>query len=74
MNDTANPVFPSSLSGWRLKLYTIIFEADTVMGKRFDVVLLWSIGHPCRVQRHFEQGGMALYHPLYAGVRGTSGL
>ena len=43
MNDTANSVFPSSLSGWRLKCYTIIFEADTVMGKRFDLVLLWSI-------------------------------
>jgi len=28
---------------WREDLYTIIFEADTKMGKLFDVVLLWAI-------------------------------
>src|SRR5688572_2248149 len=27
-------------AGWRLRLYTIIFEADTHEGKLFDVVLL----------------------------------
>lgn len=31
------------LSGWRLKLYEIIFEADTFGGKLFDVILLWLI-------------------------------
>lgn len=29
--------------GWRKRLYTIIFEADTPAGKRFDVALLWLI-------------------------------
>jgi voltage-gated potassium channel len=31
------------LAGWRLKLYTIIFEADTVAGRRFDVLLILAI-------------------------------
>ena len=30
-------------SGWRQRWYTIIFEADTPAGRRFDVVLLWAI-------------------------------
>ncbi len=28
------------LSGWRLRLYTIIFEADTRAGRAFDVILI----------------------------------
>lgn len=28
------------LSGWRLKVYTIIFEAETPAGRRFDLALL----------------------------------
>ena len=28
------------LAGWRLRWYTIIFEADTVAGRRFDLVLM----------------------------------
>ncbi len=35
--------FGRPLSGWRLKLYTIIFEADTHAGKIFDVALLLAI-------------------------------
>lgn len=31
------------LDGWRLKAYTIIFEADTVAGRRFDIALIWAI-------------------------------
>ena len=31
------------LTGWRLRVYTIIFEADTRAGRLFDVVLLWVI-------------------------------
>jgi voltage-gated potassium channel len=31
------------LTGWRLQLYTIIFEADTRAGKLFDAVLIWTI-------------------------------
>ncbi len=30
-------------SGWRRKLYIIIFETDTPLGKKFDVLLLWAI-------------------------------
>ena len=43
MNDSANSMPRPALTGWRLKLYTIIFEADTVTGKQFDLVLVWSI-------------------------------
>ena len=43
MNDSANSISRPALTGWRLKLYIIIFEADTVIGKRFDLVLVWSI-------------------------------
>ena len=28
------------LTGWRLKLYVVIFEADTAAGKTFDVGLI----------------------------------
>ncbi len=31
------------LSGWRLRWYTIIFEADTVAGRRFDQALILAI-------------------------------
>ena len=33
---------PSNTS-WRERLHTVIFEADTPAGKRFDVALLWAI-------------------------------
>jgi voltage-gated potassium channel len=29
-----------ALSGWRLRWYTIIFEADTLAGRRFDLLLI----------------------------------
>lgn len=31
------------LSGWRLRLYTIVFEADTKAGRRFDELLIATI-------------------------------
>jgi voltage-gated potassium channel len=31
------------LAGWRLRAYTIVFEADTPAGRLFDLVLLWVI-------------------------------
>jgi len=31
------------LTGWRLRAYTIIFEADTRAGRLFDLALLWLI-------------------------------
>ena len=33
----------SSTPSWRTRLHTVIFEADTPAGKRFDVALLWAI-------------------------------
>ena len=33
----------SSTPSWRAQLHTVIFEADTPAGKRFDVALLWAI-------------------------------
>jgi len=35
--------FGRPLGGWRLKLFTIIFEADTKAGRIFDLVLVWTI-------------------------------
>jgi voltage-gated potassium channel len=47
---TAPPPFLSTddvlgkpLDGWRLRVYTVIFEADTVAGRRFDVMLILAI-------------------------------
>lgn len=31
---------PIGLSGWRLRWYTVIFEADTIAGRRFDLLLI----------------------------------
>jgi len=33
----------SEIKTWRVKLYEIIFEADTPAGKIFDVLLIWAI-------------------------------
>jgi voltage-gated potassium channel len=30
-------------AGWRLRLYTVIFEADTRAGRLFDITLIWAI-------------------------------
>ncbi|MCY7388086.1 MAG: ion transporter [Burkholderiales bacterium] len=35
--------FGKPADGWRLRLYTIIFEADTRAGRAFDVTLIWII-------------------------------
>ncbi len=35
--------FGRPLGGWRLRLYTIIFEADTPAGRFFDLALVWVI-------------------------------
>jgi voltage-gated potassium channel len=43
MTSTPCPTTPretASLSGWRLRWYTVIFEADTVAGRRFDLLLI----------------------------------
>ena len=33
----------TEIKTWRIKLYEIIFEADTPAGKLFDVLLIWAI-------------------------------
>lgn len=45
---SATPVDPAErfgrpLGGWRLRLYTVIFEADTRAGRWFDLALVWTI-------------------------------
>ncbi len=35
--------FGRPLGGWRLSLYTVIFEADTRAGRWFDLALIWLI-------------------------------
>lgn len=40
---TSSPDFGKPLAGWRLRLYTIVFEADTRAGRWFDLVLLGAI-------------------------------
>ncbi len=39
----ASPEFGKPLAGWRERLYTIIFEADTRAGRRFDLLLMLAI-------------------------------
>ncbi|HEX5371990.1 MAG TPA: ion transporter [Aquabacterium sp.] len=43
MTNTSSSAQDKPLDGWRLKLYTIIFEADTVAGRRFDQAVLIAI-------------------------------
>lgn len=40
MSNLKADVLGKPLTGWRLQLYTIIFEADTRAGRRFDQVLI----------------------------------
>ena len=42
MNQPA-PAYVPSLDGWRLRLYTVIFEADTRAGRWFDIGLIVAI-------------------------------
>lgn len=39
-SSTAKPEFGKPEQGWRLRWYTVIFEADTRAGRRFDIALL----------------------------------
>lgn len=39
----ANEHWGHPLSGWRLRLYTIIFEADTRAGRQFDLAVIIAI-------------------------------
>ena len=49
MNTPATPTtageaqYGRPTEGWRLSLYTIIFEADTRLGRLFDLTLIWVI-------------------------------
>lgn len=37
------PDFGRPLHGWRLRCYTVIFEADTRAGRAFDIALIWVV-------------------------------
>jgi voltage-gated potassium channel len=39
----ARTAFGRPEAGWRLRLYTVIFEADTRAGRLFDLTLIWLI-------------------------------
>ena len=41
--DAAANSFGRPEAGWRLRLYTVIFESDTPAGRAFDIVLIWAI-------------------------------
>jgi len=43
MNPSNNEILGKPLAGWRLRLYTIIFEADTRAGRLFDQWLIVAI-------------------------------
>jgi len=43
LSDTAGQRYGRPLSGWRLRVYTVIFEADTRAGRLFDLALVWLI-------------------------------
>lgn len=40
MTDSNQNILGKQLTGWRLRLYTIIFEADTRVGRLFDQWLI----------------------------------
>jgi voltage-gated potassium channel len=42
-DDDPQRAFGRPLSGWRLRLYVIIFEADTPAGRRFDLLLIAAV-------------------------------
>ncbi len=41
--DKTSAGFGAPDEGWRRRMYVIIFEADTVAGRRFDLLLIWAI-------------------------------
>ncbi len=43
VDDEERALFGKPGSGWRLRLYTIIFEADTKAGRRFDLALIAAV-------------------------------
>ncbi|MEY5028495.1 MAG: hypothetical protein RLZ63_810 [Pseudomonadota bacterium] len=60
---------PIRLSGWRLKWYTIIFEADTTAGRRFDLMLIWLILLSVGVVMIDSVHGLdGTYRPVFIGI------
>lgn len=59
----------NQLSGWRQRWYTVIFEADTTAGRRFDVLLIWlillSVGVVMIDSVHGLEGQ---YKPVFVGI------
>ncbi|MGY4828264.1 ion transporter [Sphaerotilaceae bacterium SBD11-9] len=60
--------FGRPLQGWRLRLYTIVFEADTRAGRLFDMALLAAILASVAV---VMLDSMAAVHAKYAGLFGV---
>lgn len=60
---------PAKLGGWRLKWYTVIFEADTTAGRRFDMLLIWlillSVGVVMIDSVHGLEGE---FRPVFVGI------
>ncbi len=71
MNTTPTPYPPSDSeygrpdSGWRLRMYIIIFEADTRLGRLFDLTLIWFILASVAV---VLLDSMSAVHAKYAAV------
>lgn len=87
MSDSRDQSLGKPLTGWRLRIYTIIFEADTRAGRLFDqwliavilssvlLVVVDSVQHLSGAwSRAFSISGVAVYPGLYIGIRGAFGL
>ena len=66
---SSDDVLGKPLDGWRLKVYTVIFEADTVAGRRFDVMLILAILVSVGVvMADSVQSLNRSYSPLFSGL------
>ena len=66
---TTDDTLGKPLDGWRLKVYTVIFEADTVAGRRFDVLLILAIlVSVAVVMADSVQSLSGRYRPLFSGL------
>ncbi len=65
----SRPETPPDGDGWRKRLHTVIFEADTAAGRAFDLVLIALIGLSVLVVSLETVGGLPEW--LYEALRGT---
>ena len=64
----ATEVFGRPPAGWRLRLYTVIFEADTRAGRLFDLVLIGCILASVAVVVLDSMGDVRARHGRWLGV------